>query len=71
MGATREAAFYKTVLGRINFTDVVASPLLRKPSGKHHGGALVTGFNTSNPVGNGFRNNYDTFVEWIMAGAPL
>ena len=64
------AEFLNTVKSRINFTDVVASPLLRKPSNNHHGGLLVTGFNTSNPIGNASRNNYDLFVEWIMAGAP-
>jgi len=65
------AEFLNTVRSRINFTDIVASPLLRKPSGNHHGGALVAGFDTSNPVGNASRDNYDLFVEWIMAGAPL
>jgi hypothetical protein len=65
------AEFLNTVRSRINFTDVVASPLLRKPSGNHHGGALVAGFDTSNPIGNASRDNYDLFVEWIMAGAPL
>lgn len=65
------AEFLNTVRSRINFTDVVASPLLRKPSGNHHGGALVAGFDTNNPIGNVSRDNYDLFVEWIMAGAPL
>ncbi|HSH73274.1 MAG TPA: hypothetical protein VK974_09475 [Methylophilaceae bacterium] len=65
------AEFLNTVRSRINFTDVVASPLLRKPSGNHHGGALVAGFDTSNPIGNASRDSYDLFVEWIMAGAPL
>lgn len=62
--------FYETVRGRINFTDVVASPLLRKPSGNHHGGALVGGFDTSLTLGDAGRRSYDTFVEWIMSGAP-
>lgn len=76
-GATqpqRELAFYKTVLGRINFTDVVASPFLRKPSNNHHFGGLVGGagggFDTTTALGTAGRTNYDLFVEWIMAGAP-
>lgn len=65
--------FYNTVRSRINFTDVVASPLLRKPSGKHHGGGVLAQpqFDTSMPLGTSpARSGYDLFVEWIMAGAP-
>ena len=62
--------FYNTVKGRINFSDVVASPLLRKPSNNHHNGGLQTGFDTSRPLGDNGRAKYDLFVEWIMAGAP-
>ncbi|MGZ8251178.1 MAG: hypothetical protein ACXW1P_02445 [Methylophilaceae bacterium] len=75
------AEFLNTVRSRINFTDVSASPLLRKPSNNHHGGSLVTGFGVFNPpgnntkidsvpVGDATRVNYDLFVSWIMAGAP-
>ena len=49
-GSTRDAlarptvdAFYAEVRSRINFTDIVASPLLRKPIGLHHGGGSDRG----------------------------
>jgi hypothetical protein len=61
---------YREVRGRINFTEIVASPLLRKPSGNHHNGLQRPGFNTALDVGNGMRNNYDLFVRWILLGAP-
>lgn len=61
---------YAEVKSRVNFTDVVASPILRKPSGKHHGGAgPLLNFDDSQPVGSVARSNYDLFVAWIMAGA--
>lgn len=65
--------FLNTVKGRINFTDVIASPILRKPSGNHHGGGptALAGFDATLPLGNAGRANYDLFVEWIMAAAPL
>lgn len=63
---------YETIRGRINFTDIVASPLLRKPSGNHHGAgdAPRPGFNASMPPGHGERENYDLFLNWILNGAP-
>ncbi len=70
--ATDDAWFYKELRGRINFTDIVASPLLRKPSGHNHYGGLRTGFNTdaSLPPGHVDRANYDLFLNWILNGAP-
>lgn len=63
--------FYTEVRGRVNLTDPFASPLLRKPSGFHHGGGLIGGFDTSAAVGNNAaRGNYDLFVNWILNGAP-
>lgn len=74
--------FYNTVKGRINFTDVAASPLLRKPSGHHHNGQLVGGaaggfdIDTSKigqenlPPGDGGREEYDLILSWILNGAP-
>ncbi len=70
VNATDDAWFYKELRGRINFTDVTASPLLRKPSGKHHNGLLQAGFDTSAPVGDAARADYDKFANWIMNGAP-
>jgi len=68
--ATDDLWFYADVRGRINFTDLVASPLLRKPSGNHHGGGLRPGFDTSAVPGNAARVNYDLFLNWILNGAP-
>lgn len=69
--ATNDHWFYTELRGRINFTDIVASPLLRKPSGNHHGGgpAALTGFDTSLPVGDAGRADYDKLVNWILNGA--
>jgi len=68
--ATDDAWFYAEVRSRINFTDVEGSPLLRKPSGNHHGGQLIQGFDTSKPPGDPARARYDLFLNWILNGAP-
>ncbi|APV50590.1 hypothetical protein BWI17_13365 [Betaproteobacteria bacterium GR16-43] len=68
--ATDELWFYTEVRSRINFTEVAASPILRKPSGNHHGGGLLVGFDTSKAPGEATRRNYDTFLNWILNGAP-
>lgn len=68
--ATDDQWFYAEVRGRINFTDIVASPLLRKPSANHHFGGLRAGFDTSLAPGQVGRANYDMFVNWILNGAP-
>jgi mono/diheme cytochrome c family protein len=68
--ATDDLWFYTELRGRINFTDVIASPLLRKPSGNHHAGGLQTGFDTSKAPGDPLRANYDLFLNWILNGAP-
>lgn len=70
VNATDTAWMYKEVRGRVNFTDIVASPLLRKPSNNHHNGGLQTGFDTSLPPGDPGRVNYDLFLNWILNGAP-
>lgn len=65
--------FYRELRGRINFTDWVASPLLRKPSGNHHGGGALplTGFDIrTEPPGHADRVDYDKILGWIMNGAP-
>ena len=64
---------YTEVRGRINFTDIVASPLLRKPSGNHHNGGQRDGFKTGLTIGDtsaGGREDYDKVVAWILRGAP-
>jgi hypothetical protein len=77
---TDDAAFYAEIRGRINFTDIVASPLLRKPAGHHHGGSgPLTGFHDELAPGQSQldadgnvvdRANYDLFLNWILNGAP-
>ena len=72
--------FYKALRGRANLTDVIASPLLRKPTGHHHNGGHVFDFNNTTPCtapcsgfatyGDFYRAQYNTFVNWIVNGAP-
>ena len=69
-------SLYAAVRGRINFKDIVASPLLTKPAGQHHFGGQIAGFNIS-PAADGTllepgdpgRDKYDLFLNWILAGA--
>ena len=68
--ATDDAWYYAEIRSRINFADIVASPLLRKPSGNHHGGQLLAGFDTTQSPGDPARAKYDLFLNWILAGAP-
>lgn len=68
--ATDDLWFYTEVRSRINFTDVIASPILRKPAGNHHNGQLRPGFSTAVAPGQPGRESYDLFVNWILAGAP-
>lgn len=79
---TDDAAFYAEIRSRINFADIVASPLLRKPAGRHHGGGgplsgfhdeLAPGQSQVDPDTNAAvdRTNYDLFLNWILNGAPL
>lgn len=68
--ATDEAWFYTEVRSRVNFTDIVASPILRKPSNNHHNGLLRPGFNTAAAPGQAERASYDLFLNWILNGAP-
>lgn len=62
-GANRDP--YATVRSLINFDDPENSRLLLKPSGQHHAGGQLTGFDLS-----GNRANYDLFLNWILEGAP-
>ncbi len=68
--ATNNHWFYTELRGRVNFTDWIASPLLRKPSGNHHNGNLRLGFDTSLAPGAAGRADYDKFVSWIVNSAP-
>jgi hypothetical protein len=67
---TDDAWFYAEVRSRINFQEIIASPLLDKPSGQHHFGGLGKGFDTSLPPGQPGRAKYDLFLTWALNGAP-
>jgi len=41
--------FYRALRGRVNLTDFLASPLLRKPTGNHHAGGKVLQKDASDP----------------------
>jgi len=43
---------------------------LRKPSGNHHGGGQLGGFDATVLPGDPARVNYDLFLNWILNGAP-
>jgi mono/diheme cytochrome c family protein len=68
--ARDDAWFYAEVRSRINFAEIGASALLRKPSGRHHFGGLGAGFDTSVAPGQPERARYDLFLNWILDGAP-
>ncbi|MEP7154137.1 MAG: hypothetical protein ABI905_00065 [Betaproteobacteria bacterium] len=68
--ATDDQWFYAEVRSRINFTDVISSSLLRKPSNHHHSGLLRPGFDSTAAPGNSARASYDMFQNWILNGAP-
>jgi mono/diheme cytochrome c family protein len=68
--AADDQFLYAEVRSRINFTDVVSSPLLRKPAGNHHNGGQRPGFNAAGAPGDSSRTGYDLFVNWILNGAP-
>ncbi|HTS20285.1 MAG TPA: hypothetical protein VMN79_00615 [Casimicrobiaceae bacterium] len=67
---TDDAWFYAEVRSRINFQEIVASPLLQKPAGEHHFGGLGPGFDTSLAPGQPGRAKYDLFLNWALNGAP-
>jgi mono/diheme cytochrome c family protein len=68
--ATDDAWFYAEVRGRINFEEIAASALLRKPAGFHHFGGHGDGFDTSLAPGQPGRAKYDVFLNWALNGAP-
>jgi hypothetical protein len=70
--ATDTLWLYTEVRGLINFTDLVASPLLRKPSGAHHAGGTIATFTnvSTRPPGHPDRAGYDLFLNWILNNAP-
>jgi mono/diheme cytochrome c family protein len=79
-GQTDDIWFYTELRGRINFTNIAASPLLRKPTGHHHGGGLVLDTTSGtacatcgaaySTYGAYYAAAYNMFVNWIINGAP-
>jgi len=67
---TDEQWLYAEVMSRVNMTDVIASPILRKPSNHHHFGGLQSGFDNSKTPGDPARVNYDIVLNWVLSGAP-
>lgn len=80
INTTDDLWFYNDLRGRINFTDVSASPLLRKPTGHHHGGGQIidtasisactgscVGYTN---LGDYYKAYYNMIVLWILNGAP-
>ena len=63
--ATDDAWFYSELMGRVNFTEIGDSPLLRKPTGNHHNGSTL--FDLTLPAG---LSNYSIIYNWILNGAP-
>jgi len=57
--------FLKELKGRVNLTEIEASPLLRKPSGNHHSGNDPLDLATTAGL-----RNYSIFYNWILAGMP-
>ncbi len=80
VSGTDDIWFYTEVRGRINFSDIVSSPLLRHPSGYHHYGGILPGFgipasgvhadDAQLAPGDSRRAYYDMFLNWILNGAP-
>jgi hypothetical protein len=64
--ATDEAWFLKAVQGRVNLTEIAASPLLRKPTGNHHRGLML--LDVTDTTSNGGLRNYSILYNWILAG---
>jgi mono/diheme cytochrome c family protein len=58
-------ALYAALKGRLNFTDLAASPLLRKPRGEHHGGGQIAGFGLAGDFA-----GYHLVLNWALGGAP-
>ena len=64
--ATDEAWFLKALAGRVNLTEIAASPLLRKPTGNHHKGLML--LDVADKTSGGGLSNYSILYNWILAG---
>ena len=66
---TPSPSLYEQAMTRVMPEYIEDSQLLKKPSGRHHYGRQVVGFDTSLAVGVAGRASYDLFVNWIAEGA--
>jgi hypothetical protein len=66
---TPSLGLYEQAMTRVMPEYIEDSLLLKKPSGQHHYGRQVVGFDASLPVGAAGRASYDLFVNWITEGA--
>jgi hypothetical protein len=64
---TDDAWLAKAVQGRVNLTEITASPLLRKPTGNHHNGKML--LDVTDTLNGGLRD-YSILYNWILAGMP-
>jgi hypothetical protein len=55
---------YDNVINFVNVNDPVHSPILTKPSGNHHAGGTIAGFETVNS------EKYKLILRWMLEGAP-
>src|SRR6266853_2114257 len=60
--------FLKALAGRVNLTEIGASPLLRKPTGNHHNGLKVIDTTDTSTGGSGGLRNYSILYNWVLAG---
>jgi len=65
---TDNSWFVSELSGRVNLTDIQASPLLRKPTGKHHNGGTL--LNLADTSSGGGLSNYSILYNWILDGMP-
>ena len=57
------AILYSNVINYVNTDDPINSSILTKPSGQHHGGGTIPGFETT------VSEDYQTILNWILEGA--
>ncbi|NOX43228.1 MAG: tandem-95 repeat protein [Gammaproteobacteria bacterium] len=57
------STLHDNVIDFVSLDDAINSPILTKPSGNHHGGGTIPGFNTTTA------KNYRLMLRWILEGA--
>jgi hypothetical protein len=62
--------YYEQFRARANLDFIEDSLILKKPSGFHHNGNQLSGFDVGEDVGDPQRADYDRFLNWIAEGAP-